>query len=280
MQIITTPQELQRFCLGLRARGKRIALVPTMGAFHAGHESLMRAAAATDAFVTVSLFVNPTQFGPNEDLAAYPRDTERDIATARAAGANLLFMPEPGAMYAPDHGTWVEVPELARTLCGASRPTHFRGVCTVVLKLFMLVQPHIAFFGEKDRQQLIILQRMARDLNVPVEIRGCPIVREPDGLALSSRNAYLAHEERAQAPQLHAGLLKARAARERGERRTETLRAVVREHWAKHLPLGQEDYLSIVDVHNLQPVDEVGENALLAAAVRLGGARLIDNILL
>ena len=280
MQILKDPKAFQELCLEWRARGQRLALVPTMGAFHAGHQSLMRAAKASGARVLVSLFVNPAQFGQGEDLAAYPRDPKRDAEIARAAGTELLFMPAPHSMYEADHATWVETPALARTLCGLSRPDHFKGVCTVVLKLLLLSQAHFAFFGEKDWQQLVIIRRMAGDLNVPVDIRGCPVAREADGLALSSRNAYLTPEERAQAPQIQAGLRQALALARRGERAAKVLYAAVREHWAGHLPLGREDYLKLVHPHSLEDMDAIGDTALLAGAVRLGKTRLIDNILL
>jgi pantoate--beta-alanine ligase len=280
MQILRDAKEFQELCLEWRARGQCLALVPTMGAHHAGHLSLMRAAKAGGARVLVSLFVNPAQFGPNEDLAAYPRNPEHDAESAEAAGAELLFMPDPHDMYAADHATWVETPALARTLCGLSRPEHFRGVCTVVLKLLLLSQAQRAFFGEKDWQQLAIIRRMVSDLNVPVEIRGCPTVREADGLALSSRNAYLTPEERAQAPQIQAGLQQARELARQGERSAKVLCAVVIEHWARHLPLGRKEYVSLVHPHSLEAVDAIGEAAVMACAVRLGKARLIDNILL
>ena len=280
MQILRNAKAFQQLCLEWRDQGQRLALVPTMGAYHAGHQSLMHAAKASSARVLVSLFVNPAQFGPNEDLTAYPRNPDRDAKSAEAAGAELLFMPDPQSMYATDHVTWVEAPALARTLCGISRPEHFRGVCTVVLKLLLLSQAHLAFFGEKDWQQLTIIRRMTRDLNVPVEILGCPIVRGTDGLALSSRNAYLTPEEREQAPHIQAGLLQARELARRGERSARVLCAAAREHWGRHLPLGREEYLNLVHPHSLEPVDATGEAALMACAVRLGNARLIDNILL
>ena len=280
MQILKEPQKFHELCLEWRAQGRPLALVPTMGAYHAGHISLMRAAKAAGARVLVSLFVNPAQFGPGEDLAAYPRSPERDAEIAGAAGAEALFMPEPQSLYAADHAAWVEVPALARTLCGLSRPEHFRGVCTVVLKLLLLSQAQFAFFGEKDWQQLAIIRRMARDLNVPVEIRSCPTVREADGLALSSRNAYLTPEERAQAPQIHAGLRQALELARRGERSADALCAAAREHWARHLPLGREEYLSLVHPHSLEKLDSLGAAAVMACAVRLGKARLIFNVLL
>lgn len=253
-----------------------------MGYYHAGHESLMEHARPLARRMVVSLFVNPAQFGPGEDLAAYPRDHERDAAIAGRHGADVLFIPEDGSMYAPDHATWVEVPELSRGLCGLSRPTHFRGVCTVVMKLFMLTQADIAVFGQKDWQQQAVLRRMARDLNVPIRIETCPVVREPDGLALSSRNVYLTPEERAQAPALLRGLQAARSLASRGEARVKVLRDAVLTYWAEFLTLGRLDYLAVVDPEDLRPVDtlEAGRPALMACAVRMGKARLIDNILL
>ena len=280
MKILTAPDELQQTCLEWRARGLSVALVPTMGYYHDGHVSLMRHAREAAQKVVVSLFVNPTQFGPGEDLATYPRDPERDAAIAESNGVDLLFMPSPEDMYSPAHATWVEVPELSRTMCGLSRPTHFRGVCTVVLKLFMLAQPAIAFFGQKDWQQAAILKRMAADLNVPTAIRTCPIVREKDGLALSSRNVYLTQEERAQAPHLYQSLRLAAELAASGETDARRLMTAIREHWKTYLPKAQEDYLTIVEPDSLAPVETLSGPALCALAVRLGKARLIDNMLL
>lgn len=280
MQIHNTTHSLQEQCLEWRKQGLTTALVPTMGFFHAGHESLMRYARERADKVILSLFVNPTQFGPTEDLAAYPRDVERDMGIARSHGVDLMFMPEPGTMYAADHATWVEVPELAAGLCGLTRPVHFRGVCTVVMKLFMLTQPSLAVFGQKDWQQLAIIKRMVRDLNIPVRIEGCPIVREADGLALSSRNVYLTAEERTQAPAIHAGLQHARDLVAAGERDVTVLATAVREFWAQHLPAGTEDYLSFVHPESLAPLTQLNDTALCAVAVRMGKARLIDNMLM
>lgn len=280
MQIIKNPSEMAALCASWRTQGQRVALVPTMGFYHAGHEDLMRHARAHADKVAVSLFVNPAQFAPGEDLAAYPRDLARDAALAEAAGVDAIFAPEPEALYAPDHATWVEVPELSRGLCGVSRPTHFRGVCTVVLKLFLLLAPHMAVFGEKDWQQLAIIRRMVRDLNVPVEVEGRPIVREQDGLALSSRNVYLTPEERAQAPEIRKALLRARDMVQQGETSATLVQQMVLRRWAERLPLGRLDYLSIVDTASLKPLEVIGDSALMACAVRMGKARLIDNILL
>ena len=280
MQILTTPHELEAQCRAWRKAGDDIALVPTMGYYHAGHEDLMTHARGLARRLVVSLFVNPTQFGPGEDLEAYPRDPERDAAIAAAHGADVLFRPEPGLMYAPDHATWVEVPELAKGLCGQTRPVHFRGVCTVVLKLFLLTGADVAVFGQKDWQQQAILRRMARDLNVPVRIVTRPTVREADGLALSSRNLYLTPEERAQAPEIRQGLLYARKLAEEGETSVSLLREAVLRRWAERLPLDRLDYLSVVHPESLAPLTEAGDAALMACAVRMGKARLIDNILL
>lgn len=280
MQIFTDPQALAAQCRAWRHAGEDIALVPTMGYYHAGHEDLMAHARGLARRLVVSLFVNPAQFGPNEDLESYPRNAARDSAIAEAQGADALFMPEPGAMYAQDHATWVEVPQLARGLCGASRPVHFRGVCTVVLKLFLLTGADVAVFGQKDWQQQAIIRRMARDLNVPTRIVARPTTREPDGLAMSSRNVYLTPEERAQAPQIRQALLAARAAAKVGESDVGRLRAQVLRHWACHLPGGEADYLEIVHPESLEPLARVDGPALMACAVKLGKARLIDNILL
>ncbi|MFA7165544.1 MAG: pantoate--beta-alanine ligase [Desulfoplanes sp.] len=278
MKMITNPDTLQQTCLEYK-KTKRIGLVPTMGFFHAGHLSLMDWARKHCDVLVVSLFVNPSQFGPGEDLDAYPRDEERDIRLAREHGADILFMPQAGSMYAANHATWVEVPELAKGLCGRTRPVHFRGVATVVTKLFNLVQPEVAVFGEKDRQQLAIIKRMVRDLNMPVRVEGRPIVREFDGLALSSRNAYLTPEERAQAPALYAGLCAASGWIANGMRGTSELLEGITAYYAEHLPAGRLDYFEVVDPESMQPVHMVEDAVILAVAMGMGRARLIDNIL-
>lgn len=263
----------------VRGEGRSVGLVPTMGALHEGHLSLMRRAREENDFVVVTLFVNPTQFGPQEDLARYPRDLERDMALTKEAGGDLLFAPAPEEMYLPGHCTWVEVEALSEGLCGASRPGHFRGVCTVVTKLFNLCRPDRAYFGQKDAQQLAIIRRMARDLNQGVEIVGCAIVREADGLALSSRNVYLTAEERAQAVVLSRALRAAEAEVAAGERDTagllETMRSVL-----NTADLGQIEYIAIVDGAELTPVQKVEGECLAALAVRFGTTRLIDNTIL
>lgn len=277
---IIDPKELQATCRAWREQGLSVALVPTMGYFHAGHLALMDRARPQADRLVVSLFVNPTQFGPNEDLDSYPRDPVRDAELAEAHGVDVLFTPAPGAMYTPDHSTWVEVPELAKGLCGASRPGHFRGVCTVVSKLFHIVGPDVAIFGEKDWQQLAILRRMVRDLNFPVRIESQPIIRETDGLALSSRNVRLTEEERAQAPQIQKGLTMLQTLVHGGEHSAAHLQQSLHEYYDAHLPLGEVDYIAIVDPDALTPLDTVQKRALVAVAVQMKSARLIDNFLL
>lgn len=259
------------------SEGLRIGLVPTMGYFHEGHLSLMDSCRKRCDRLVVSLFVNPTQFGPGEDLETYPRDEERDARLAEEHGADVLFVPEPGSMYEPDHGTWVQVPEMAKGLCGASRPDHFRGVCTVVCKLFMLARPSVAVFGQKDWQQLAIIRRMVRDLNIPVEIAGHPIVREADGLALSSRNVYLTEEERRNAPNIHAVLRSAAEKAKTGTTDAATLKRFIRDELAAKVPGGRPDYIEIVDPDSLETVNEIRQKALVAVAIFMSRARLIDN---
>ena len=280
MQIMSDPEEMQQTGLTWRCRGERVALVPTMGYFHEGHLSLIRWARQNSDRTVVSLFVNPAQFGPGEDFEDYPRDFERDSELARELGTDVLFAPDGTQMYPENHATWIQVPELARHLCGASRPGHFQGVCTVVGKLFTIVLPHVAVLGRKDRQQLAIVTRMARDLNMPVEVVGRPIVREEDGLALSSRNTYLDAEQRREAPLIHAGLKWARERFAAGETDAAAIKEGVREYYQRNVPSGQIDYIEVVDSREMHPVEEAGNEALLAVAVYLGRARLIDNILL
>ena len=280
MKIITDPTELQRQCLAWRKQGLTIGLVPTMGYLHHGHTSLIDRARTECDRLVISVFVNPAQFGENEDLDSYPRDFESDRAKAQDHGADLVFAPEPGAMYEDSHATWVEVPRLGENLCGATRPIHFRGVCTVVTKLFMLTQAEVAVFGEKDWQQFAILRRMVRDLNMPVRLIGHPIVREEDGLALSSRNAYLTDEERAAAPNIRKGLLGLAEKARSGERDCAALKRHLTEEYAATLPMGRVDYIEIVDPDEISPLKTVARTALAAVAVRMGKARLIDNILI
>ncbi|MBI9079809.1 MAG: pantoate--beta-alanine ligase [Pseudodesulfovibrio sp.] len=280
MNIITAPTELQKQCQTWRQEGLTIGLVPTMGFFHEGHMALMDRARKLCDKLVVTLFVNPTQFGENEDLDKYPHDFDGDCEKAESHGTDLLFAPEKSSMYDKDHATWVNVPELGKHLCGKSRPVHFTGVCTVVTKLFMLAQPQIAVFGQKDWQQLAIIRRMVRDLNIPVEIVGQPIVREPDGLALSSRNAYLTQEERAAAPALRKGLVKMAEMVKQGEQSAQAAKAFLQTDYASTLPMGTVDYLEIVDPDDIVPVETITGPVLAAVAVVIGKARLIDNILI
>jgi len=280
MQTITDPKKLQAQCLAWRREGLTIGLVPTMGYFHEGHLALMDRARPDCDKLIVTLFVNPTQFGENEDLDKYPHDFEGDSAKAESHGSDLLFAPEKTAMYDGAHATWVDVPELGRHLCGASRPGHFKGVCTVVTKLFMLSQPDIAVFGQKDWQQLAIIRRMVRDLNIPVKVIGHPIIREPDGLAMSSRNAYLTVEERNAAPAIQKGLVKMAEMVKKGERSAKAARAFLSNEYASSLPMGKVDYIEIVAPDTVEPVDQITGPTLAAVAVFIGKARLIDNILI
>jgi pantoate--beta-alanine ligase len=272
-------EKTRRLVAAARKRGLIIGLVPTMGALHEGHAGLLRAARQECGYVVVSIFVNPTQFGPNEDYARYPRPFETDLAFCSAEGVDLVFAPDAATIYLPDFHTFVEVPDLQDTLCGASRPGHFRGVATVVLKLFNIVAPDIAYFGQKDAQQARIIRQMARDLDMPMEVRICPIVREPDGLALSSRNRYLSAEERKNATVLHRALIAARDLIQRGERDPATVRRAMTELIAA-TPGAVLDYAEVVDVDSLRPPGVVRGQVLLAVAVRFGQTRLIDNELL
>jgi pantoate--beta-alanine ligase len=251
-----------------------------MGYLHEGHLSLVRRARAEYDNVAVSIFVNPTQFAPTEDFGSYPRDMQRDLELLRAEGVDMVFAPEADEIYPPGYGTFIEVQHVTEMLEGAARPGFFRGVATVVCKLLNITQPDRAYFGQKDAQQAVVIQKLVRDLNMPVEIIVCPTVREEDGLAMSSRNAYLSPEERASAPVLYRALSEAKDAYETGERDAETLRRLMRRVLASE-PLAQPDYVSAADPHTLQELEQVGEHGvLLSLAVRIGPARLIDNMIL
>jgi pantoate--beta-alanine ligase len=278
MQIIRHPAEMTAWAKAQAKAGRRIGLVPTMGFFHEGHISLMRRAGQLADQVVVSLFVNPTQFGPQEDLAAYPRNFERDCAMAEAAGVTALFAPDAADMYPAGCSTTVAVgAELTGQLCGASRPGHFAGVATVVCKLFSIVRPDLAVFGEKDFQQLAVIRRMTADLNLGVVIVSHPIVREADGLAMSSRNTYLAPQQREAALSLSRAIALARKLAAEGERSAERLTAVLRD-FIHSSPETAVDYISFVHQDNLQPAAEIDEKTILALAVKIGGkVRLIDN---
>lgn len=256
-----------------------LGLVPTMGFLHEGHRSLVRESRRRDDHVAVSIFVNPAQFGPNEDLARYPRDEARDLAMLAEDGVDAVFAPGAGEMYGAGHSTWVTVQGLTDRLEGASRPTHFRGVTTVVLKLLNIAAPDRAYFGQKDAQQLAVIRRMVRDLDVPVDIVAMPIVREPDGLAMSSRNVYLAAAERAAATVLSRSLALAGRLYAAGQRDTAVVRDAMRA-LIEAESLAQVDYISIADVDTLAELDRIDEVALVSLAVRFGATRLIDNIVL
>jgi len=279
MQVIADPPG---FRAAAAASGSPLVLVPTMGALHEGHRALIRKArelAGAEGTVAVSIFVNPIQFDRANDLAAYPKPLEADLAACEAEGADLVFTPEAGAMYHPDRSVTVTESLLSRNLCGATRPGHFDGVCTVVLKLFLLSGADSAVFGEKDFQQLAVIRRMVRDLDVPVEIIGHPTIREEDGLAMSSRNVRLLPEHRADAPRIRRSLVAARGLLEDGERAAAPLLAAARAG-IEESPFARIDYLELVDAENLQPVDRVERPAVLATAVFYGEVRLIDHITL
>lgn len=280
MEIETTMAGLRQR-LAERGRGGKIVLVPTMGALHAGHLALVdeaRALAGEGGTVVVSIFVNPIQFGPGEDLQRYPRPFEDDCQLCRDHGVDLVFAPAPEEMYAGARSVSITENALSRSLCGATRPGHFDGVCTVVAKLFNLVQPRIAVFGKKDYQQLAVLRRMTCDLNFPVDIHAMETFREADGLAMSSRNVYLTAEQRAQAPALQGALQRARAAFAAGERRGTILLSLVRHHLRQKAPLGRVVYVEAVDMESLERADPLPELALIALAVTFGSTRLIDNV--
>ncbi len=277
MKVCTTISEVRTACR--EAHAQRLGLVPTMGALHEGHLSLIRAAKAQCDSVAVSVFVNPTQFGPSEDLARYPRPFERDIQLLEKEGVDIVFAPSVEEMYAKGETTWVTVEGLSKKLDGRSRPGHFRGVTTVVAKLFHIIEPDVAFFGQKDAAQLAVIRRMARDLNFRMEIVACPIVREPDGLAMSSRNAYLNRDDRRRALVLSRSLREVEKEYGKGERSAARLIAVAHQVFAQE-PQVRMDYFEIVDPDTLDPVDQISGKTLVAAAAYVGTTRLIDNILL
>ncbi len=276
MMIVTTLEEL-RTALALLERP--LGLVPTMGYLHEGHISLARRAREQCVSVAVSIFVNPTQFGPTEDLSKYPRDLERDLKMLEEAGVDMVWTPTPEVMYPPGFQTWVEVQEVSVPLEGAQRPGHFRGVTTVVAKLFNAVAPDKAYFGQKDAQQAAVIRRMTADLNFPIEIVVCPTVREPDGLAMSSRNVYLDPEQRKAATVLYRALSAARAAYENGERDADKLRGIMK-RTVEAETLARLQYVSCADYASLQELDQVSGKALLSMAVFFGKTRLIDNLVL
>jgi len=279
MQIIEDISQMRDWSDAERRAGRGIAFVPTMGFLHDGHLALVRSAKARGDRLVVSIFVNPAQFGPGEDFPGYPRDFERDCQLLQGEGVDVLFHPAVEEMYPPGGQTHVEVERLSQPLCGALRPGHFRGVATVVTKLFHIVQPHLAVFGEKDYQQLQVIRRMVRDLSMGVEIIGHPIVREPDGLAMSSRNAYLTPAERAAAVCLSRALCRAERLFRRGETSAPALARQVLAELEKE-PLARVEYVRLCNVETLEEIQNIDDQALLALAVRIGKARLIDNRIL
>lgn len=276
MKIVTDIAEMQSLSAAARRSGQRIVVVPTMGFLHEGHASLLREGRRRGELLVLTIFVNPTQFGVGEDFERYPRNLEKDRAIAEAAGVDVIFAPHSGDMYPAGYQSWVDVERLTLPLCGASRPGHFRGVTTVVTKLFNIVQPHVALFGKKDYQQLAVIRQMVADLNMPIEVIGMPIVREEDGLAMSSRNAYLTPEERRAALSLSRALKAARVEYERGERSATALSRLVRDIIEAE-PLASVDYIEARNGKTLEDEVAVNDATLVAVAVKIGTTRLIDN---
>lgn len=279
MKIIKSPQQMQSVCLALKKKGRAIGFVPTMGALHQGHLSLIRKARKENDIVAVSIFVNPRQFGPHEDLKKYPRPRVLDLALCKKSGVDLVFNPEVSGLYPQNFKTNVYLEGLSQLLCGASRPEHFRGVTTIVAKLFNIVQPDSAYFGQKDGQQTVIIKRMAEDLNFPVKIKVLPTLREKDGLAMSSRNIYLNKIQRQDALALNKALGLARLLIACGQKDSAKIMAKMRGLIEKKKS-AKIDYLAAVDMNNLKPVKRVTRNCLIALAVKIGKARLIDNIII
>jgi pantoate--beta-alanine ligase len=278
MEIAKTIESVRSLVKAARGKGKKIGLVPTMGALHIGHISLIEAAVKKCDFVVVSIFVNPTQFGPGEDFEKYPRPLEADLEICRKAGVDAVFVPTPEQMYPSENITWVNVEKLTESLCGQFRPTHFRGVTTVCAKLFNIVAPDIAFFGQKDAQQAIVIKRMVADLNMPLEIVVCPTVREPNGLAVSSRNKYLTKEQKKDATLIYQSLQKCREMIEGGTTNSKLIIDEMRKILSQS-PSIETEYVSIVDAETLQHLDKITGKVLAAVAARINPTRLIDNIL-
>lgn len=278
MRIVRTISELRALLKAQREENRRVGFVPTMGYLHDGHAALIKQSVSRCDTTVVSIFVNPTQFGANEDLGRYPKDIERDQALCLKLGASVLFLPETSEVYPTGFNTFIDPGELGESLCGKHRPGHFRGVATIVAKLFNMVQPDLAFFGQKDLQQTVVLRRMVRDLNMPVDIVVSPTVREADGLALSSRNTYLSSEERQRALSLSRALHAAEKEFQQGERNAAKLLTLAQSHLKE---VDEIQYLELVDAHNLEKVDhEVTKTSAIAVAAMVGKTRLIDNVLL
>jgi pantoate--beta-alanine ligase len=277
MEVTGTIETVRSAVKAAKNAGKRVALVPTMGALHVGHVSLIERAVMDCDFVVVSIFVNPMQFGPGEDFEKYPRPVEADLEICEKAGVDLVFAPSPDVMYGAESFTWVTVDKLTQPLCGKSRPGHFRGVTTVCAKLFSIVLPDVAYFGQKDAQQAIVIKRMVADLNMPLEIVVCPTIREPDGLAISSRNKYLSEQQRKEAAKIYRSLTKCEQMREAGIADAKEIIDAMRKI-LEQIDGGEIEYVEIVDTETLQRIDEIEGEVLAAVAVKLGPARLIDNI--
>ncbi|MDU2491049.1 MAG: pantoate--beta-alanine ligase [Clostridium celatum] len=276
MRVVEKVNDVRSLVKEWKAKGLKVGFVPTMGYLHEGHESLIRKASEENDRVVVSIFVNPIQFGPKEDLSTYPRDLDRDSKLCERLGADIIFHPENEEMYFKDFSTFVDMSGLTAGLCGKSRPNHFRGVCTVVTKLFNIVSPDRAYFGEKDAQQLAVIKRMVRDLNIDIEIIGCPIVREKDGLAKSSRNTYLSIEERKAATILNKSLMLSKEKIQLGERNSEVIIEIIKEIINSE-KLARVDYIEIVDSLSMERVERIEKSVLVAIAVFIGKTRLIDN---
>ncbi|MEE1055698.1 MAG: pantoate--beta-alanine ligase [Acutalibacteraceae bacterium] len=279
MKILSTVEEVREVVKAWKKEGLTVGLVPTMGYLHEGHASLIKKASQENDRVVVSDFVNPIQFGPKEDLASYPRDIQRDAEICEVSGADLIFHPQPEDMYSPDFSTFVDITGPSEELCGKSRPIHFRGVCTVVSKLFLITAPDRAYFGQKDAQQLAVIKRMVRDLNFDIEIVGCPIVRESDGLAKSSRNTYLNEEERKASVILHKGLEEGKRLVLNGERDAKVVVNKITEIISGE-PLAKIDYVQVVSFPDVKIVDKIDGDILTAVAVYIGKTRLIDNFII
>ena len=278
MKVVTTIKEVRENVKQWKKEGQTVGFVPTMGYLHEGHGSLITKARENNDKVVVSIFVNPMQFGPTEDLDSYPRDLEKDSKYCESLGVDLIFHPEPSEMYHDDFSSYVDMSVLTEELCGLSRPVHFRGVCTVVNKLFNIVQPDRAYFGEKDAQQLAIIKHMVQDLNMDIEVVGCPIIREEDGLAKSSRNTYLSKEERKAAVILHKGLLRGEELVKAGEKSAATVKQAITEIIESE-PLAKIDYVEIVNFDNIETIETIDGSILAAVAVYIGKTRLIDNFI-
>jgi pantoate--beta-alanine ligase len=279
MKIAKTIESVRHLVKAARRAGRKIGFVPTMGALHIGHISLIEAAKKNCDFVVVSIFVNPTQFGPGEDFAKYPRPIKADLKICRKAGVDVIFAPTPDEMYPSENLTWVNVEKLSEPLCGKFRPGHFRGVATVCAKLFNIVLPDVAYFGQKDAQQAIIIKKMVADLNMPLKIVVCPTVREKNGLAMSSRNQYLTAQQKKDAAYIYKSLQKCRQMIKQGVRDTKKIKTEMR-RILRQIPSAEIQYISIVDAETLRNIDRIAGKVLAAVAVKIGTTRLIDNIFL